>query len=73
MKKILSGLVVLALLIAMISMVSVGLAEDTAVKTGFGVVSGFSGTKNANRRRRWRRAGVPHVCSRYGCTWMAKL
>lgn len=47
MKKILSGLVVLALLIAMISMVSVGLAEDTAVKTGFGVVSGFNGTKNA--------------------------
>ena len=47
MKKILSGLVVLALLIAMISMVSSGLAEDTAVKTGFGVVSGFNGTKNA--------------------------
>lgn len=47
MKKILSGLVVLALLIASMSMITVGLAEDAAVKTGFGVVSGFSGTKDA--------------------------
>lgn len=47
MRKILSGLVVLALLITMIGMVSVGAAEDSAVKTGFGVVSGFNGTKDA--------------------------
>ena len=37
----------LALLIAMVGMVSVGAAEDAAVKTGFGVVSGFNGTKDA--------------------------
>ncbi len=47
MKKVLSGLVVLALLIGMIGMATVGFADDASVKTGFGVVSGFSGTKNA--------------------------
>ncbi len=46
MKKILSVLIVLVMLFALGGIVS-AMAEDAAVKTGFAVVSGFNGTKDA--------------------------
>lgn len=46
MKKLLSLLVVLVLLFAMGTIVTAA-AEETGVKTGFAVVSGFTGTKDA--------------------------
>lgn len=47
MKKTLSLLIALVLLLAVGSLVTAGLAEDAGVKTGFAVVAGFSGTKDA--------------------------
>jgi hypothetical protein len=47
MKKVFSVLIALVLLMAMGSIVTVGLAEDAGVKTGFGVVFGSNGTKDA--------------------------
>ena len=46
MKKTLSVLIVLVLLFA-VGGVTVGLADDASVKTGFAVVSGFHGTQDA--------------------------
>jgi hypothetical protein len=47
MKKLLSLLVALVLLSAMGGIITVAAAEEASVKTGFAVVSGFSGTKDA--------------------------
>ncbi len=47
MRKSISALMVLVTLFVLCSCATVGLSEDVAVKTGFAVVAGFSGTKAA--------------------------
>ena len=47
MKKTLSVLLVITLLLAMGGIVTTGLAADDSVKTGLGIIAGFSGTKDA--------------------------